>query len=133
MSDKPEMVKVEKLREGFDPFWVLGIPEPDFDWHQVQPVEKFQDDTLAVPRDDAYHLGRVRYFMDQFIAQKEVEPIEIDCLWSRESPDRPDLIDGHHRLCGAIIAAMPEIPAYLGGPMEMIDWLKGVGPKPEWM
>jgi hypothetical protein len=133
MSERPETVKVDHLRKIFDPFWALGVPEPDFDWDQVKPVKKFRDSSRTHPRDDAYHMGRIRYFRDQFEAQAEIDPIEIDCVWDRECPYQPDLIDGHHRLCGAIVANMPEIPAYICGPVEMIEWLKGTGPKPDWI
>lgn len=129
-----DMVRVDRLREAVDPFWVLNIPE-GFNWSGTEPTPEFKDDFGDDQhRSEAYHLGRVRYFTDQFKAEAEVDPVEIDCRWNRYSPEHLSLIDGHHRLCGAILAEASWIPASVGGPLEMINWLKGLSDtKPEWM
>jgi hypothetical protein len=116
---------------------VLSIPDPrcdKFDWKQVEPMADFKDMRSDWDRDEAYHLGRVRYFMDQFAAQAEVDPIHIDARWNRYNPEDLELLDGHHRLAGAFLAGVPVIPAACSGPVEMIEWLEGKHDnKPEWI
>src|SRR5712672_1123557 len=127
--DTVSMVKVKRLHEAVDPFYVLGIPEPDFDWRLIKPLAEFDGGYRCDKRTTDYHLGRVRYFMDQFTAHAEVDPVEIDAKWNRYSPESLDLIDGHHRLCGAILAGVDVMPANVGGPVEMINWLNGLTDK----
>lgn len=77
-------------------------------------------------RDDTYHWGRIRFFYDQALAGKEIDPIEVDneCSNGRIYPE-PVLIEGHHRLSGMFLANSPTIRAFYSGRVDLLRWLQG--------
>jgi hypothetical protein len=119
-----------------NPFEVLGIAQ-NTNFDKAVPVAKFKaDDDTSVKdkRDEAYSLGRIRYFRDLFLQEKEVTPIDVDNKWSGFSPYSLVLLDGHHRLCGAILAGRDHVVASYSGEVEALRWLKGERAScPKWL
>jgi hypothetical protein len=72
---------------------------------------------------DAYHIGRVRYFVENGI----VDPIEIDNVCDHGNIYAvPIIIDGHHRFWAAIIRCDETIPVCYGGRLDLHAWLSGI-------
>lgn len=79
-------------------------------------------------RDDAYDLGRVRFFVDQLRAGEEIDPIIIETSWLPGPTPIPlgmFIDDGHHRFAAAVLLRRRRIPASCGGLLELIKWLTG--------
>lgn len=131
-------VLTKRLMAGlrYDPFRALDLRRrPNVD--AVKPVRKYQDDGL---RDTAYHLGRIRYFRDMLLRQGlKPAPIEVDNDWTRGGsitwePAGICIIDGHHRLCGAILAGAERVRIMYSGRVDGLAWLAGERSRPpEWM
>ena len=69
-----------------------------------------------------------------FLRGEEVTPIEVDNKWSGFVPCSLVLLDGHHRLCGAILAGSAHVVVSYSGEVEALRWLKGERPNPpEWL
>ena len=116
-----------------DPFKILGIPR-NTNFDKVEPQIQFIKDNWSEDRTEAYSRGRIRYFRDQFLTGEAVPPIELDNRWGRYAPYGLVLEDGHHRLCGAILAASDHVVASYSGEVEALRWLKGErSSPPEWL
>lgn len=75
------------------------------------------------PHEDAWDLGRVRFFFDEIRAGRKLDPINIDNDWTL-SP-YPVIDDGHHRLAAHHIAGCKIIRAFYGGRVDLLNYLTG--------
>jgi hypothetical protein len=108
-----------------------GWPECLYSLKNKPRVLAAKPETLFVDEvhrsdDDEWHFGRVRFFYDRFLAGKPVDPITVDnhCHNGIIYPE-PDVLDGHHRLAGALYARVKRIPAYYSGRVDLLNYLKG--------
>lgn len=118
-----------------DPFKVLGV-ERDTDFDQLEPQVEYVDNPLGEPntRDTVYSMKRIRYFRDLFREGKDVSPIVLDNQWHGFRPTGLVLDDGHHRLCGAILAGSDVVNVDYSGDTKALRWLKGeIQNPPDWM
>jgi hypothetical protein len=67
----------------------------------------------------------VRYFRDQFLAGEKCDPIEVDNHCEGGHIYGPIVTDGHHRLCGAVLAKRTTIDADYGGRLDILRYLIG--------
>lgn len=127
------MVLLDRLKEVVhDPFNALGVAH-ETNWKTVHPYTKYRSDD-SKKRNEGYHLGRIRYFLDQFNDQKKVHPVQVDTRWNYHTPTGLDLLDGHHRLAGAILAGVTKIPVDYSGPIDALPWLRGeTDNRPDWL
>jgi len=126
LSDPVEVLRL--LQYLPDPFEVLGV-ERSTNFDKVSPQLMYVEDEMergeGPGRDVEYSIGRIRHFRDLFLEGKEATPIELDNKWGPHSPVSLALIDGHHRLCGAILAKSVHVVAAYSGEVEALKWLKG--------
>lgn len=111
-------VLVERLRDHCSTF--------NYSLEQVftaEPISKYVND--GMDREDGYDLGRVRYFVDELLLGRSLDPIVLDTHWHGMSPTGPVLIDGYHRLTAAILTQQTHINASFSGPVDLLAWLTG--------
>jgi hypothetical protein len=76
--------------------------------------------------DDNWHLGRVRFFVEQLHAGVKLDPISVDNVCNRGHVYAvPVLLDGHHRLAASCIAGARTIAASYGGRVDLRRYLTG--------
>lgn len=129
-----DAIRVDRLCSKIpDPFKILGVNR-DADFDKMPPHVQYIEDDGLCRRTDAYSLGRIRYFRDQFRAGNEVTPLILDNAWGPYSPYALLLNDGHHRLCGAILAGSDHVVVDYSGDVKALKWLKGERDKPpDWL
>ena len=90
-----------------------------------RPVAAYLDDHSRIV-DEAWHIGRVRFFYDELRAGRVLDPISIDnrCDRGHIYPE-PILLDGHHRLAASVIAGSRTILAWYGGRLDLLAYLTG--------
>lgn len=134
MGTEPDMVLLDRLKEVVrNPFNALGV-EAGANWKSMKPYTRYRADTSKHRDCDGYHYGRIRYFLDQFNDQKKVHPVQVDTRWNYHTPTGLDLLDGHHRLAGAILAGVTKIPVDYSGPIDALPWLRGeTDNRPDWL
>ena len=83
-----------------------------------------EDSTDKRPR--SWHYGRVRFFVEEILAGKQLDPIDIDneCEGMLIYP-RPTVNDGNHRLVAHHLTKRPTICAYYGGRTDLLKYLIG--------
>jgi hypothetical protein len=118
-------ILVNRLIELYDPFSGIGI------FRQEEFLKKARNTTARtfIKLDDRkhdYHAGRCQYFAQILTSGRDVEPIEVDnaCANGRIYPE-PIVLDGHHRLIGAIMAGAKKIRCSYGGRMDLLRYLQG--------
>lgn len=93
----------------------------------------------SLDRNSAYNHARIRYFMDEFRRGCRVDPIELDCRTERTKVyfgggglseschcyAKPIMLDGLHRLAGAILAKAPKIQVRFSGRVDLLRYLQG--------
>lgn len=74
----------------------------------------------------SWHLGRVRYFVEELERGAGLTPIVVDNLCSngRIYPE-PIVIDGHHRLIASKLTGAPIILAEYSGRIDLLRYLTG--------
>lgn len=117
MKARVDYILTERLLELYDPWAALGV-KPE----QVSTPTQDQFIPHHTNRDLDYDLGRIAFFRDYGFE----DPLELDniCESGRIYP-LPNLVDGHHRLCGAALAKRERVPAIYGGRVDLLNWLKG--------
>lgn len=114
-------ILVDRLDSMYQVFEQLELPRNSKVYAVAMPCAHHRYD-----RNINYDIGRVRYFKDAFIRNEPVDPISIDCLCANSHVyPYPVLLDGHHRLCGAILARAVWIPATFGGRVDLLRYLQG--------
>lgn len=110
------------------------VTRPFFGWVRleqlrsvaVQPhIEIFQ---RPVEKDADYmdfHLGRVKFFVEEIRHGRALDPISIETRWFQSHPMNPILEDGHHRWAAAEAMGEKRILATFGGLVLQLDWLTG--------
>lgn len=90
----------------------------------VAVKEYLPDETRVVQ--EAWHIGRVRYFYEELLAGRPIDPISIDnvCHSGRIYAE-PVVLDGHHRLAGSVLAKARTIRAWYGGRIDLLNYLTG--------
>jgi hypothetical protein len=118
LSWEKDEILVKRLVQLYDAWDALGIP-------RVESVVGWRRTSSFSPR-FSYHYGGVRYFQTRYEKRLEVDPIEIDnsCNGGRVQP-LPVVIDGHHRLLGALLAGQEKIECYYSGRVDVLEYLKG--------
>lgn len=83
-------------------------------------------------RGPVYHQRRIRYFVDQLRAGRDLDPIQVsnDSWYGHPSPV-PVLLDGHHRLIAYYYVRRREIPATYRGTRALLRYLEGKSPTPQ--
>jgi hypothetical protein len=117
----PDVILIERLCEFYDPFGILGIGVEDC---ESATPERFYADFQF--RNRNYHCRRAAYFRNEIKAGAILPPIEMDnyCAGYYILPE-PIVIDGHHRLCGAILAGAATIRASYSGRVDVLRYLTG--------
>ena len=74
----------------------------------------------------AWDYGRIRYFYERLLVGDTLDAIEVDneCDFGRIYPV-PVLLDGHHRLAAAHLAAARVILVSYGGRIDLLRYLTG--------
>ncbi len=118
---KPDRVLVTRLLEHYDAFGAIGLVEAKVRelLSDVEPVAEYVDNKQV--RSGLWHVGRIR----RFVENPSSDPIEVDndCHFGSFGP--PIVIDGHHRLCAAVIRGDKRITASYSGLVSTLEWLKG--------
>jgi hypothetical protein len=124
MSASVDMIRVDRLMQ-FLPF------EHCCDSIGIEMDELIGAMPNAVPvaghvpyssRDFAYHVGRVKHFIESGIPS----PIVLDNVCGRGSIyPVPVLLDGHHRFLAAMERYDEFIPCHYGGRTDLLLWLTG--------
>ena len=115
----PDTIIADRLLEYYDPWFCLDVTPQDAATPHYPLVHEHQSYDL---RDKDYHLGRITYFRDLLLDGAALDPIDIDNDWDLGCPI---VVDGHHRLCAAILAKVPTIPAQYGGRVDFLRYLTG--------
>ena len=120
MPDRPDHILTTRLAEYIDPWEILGIKRT-----RIRGPERaiFAHESA---RTAIYDHARIRYFARIFAMGQHVDPLEVDCrcefgrvyAW-------PLLLDGHHRLAGAILAKVERIRIDFGGRVDLLRYLQG--------
>lgn len=126
-------ILVHRLAEWIDPWDQLQIRPHVYHRRAVPPIEQYRSDHGMLDGKDRgwwrtafYHRGRVLYFAELFAAGEDVDPIMVDNeCWGRNIYPIPVLLDGYHRLAGALLAGVDKIPAIYGGRTDLRDYLTG--------
>jgi hypothetical protein len=91
-----------------------------------QPVYVSDDTRTWEQPTVAWDMGRIRYFYEEIVAGRTVDPIEVDnecangCIYAH-----PIVLDGHHRLAGSWLAKAPRIPVHYSGRVDVLNYLTG--------
>lgn len=114
-------VLIERLLETYgDPFRYIHLTRAKAALLvQTEPAQSFR---ALHPRTAAWNAGRVRWFMDD---PTRIDSIEVDNNWHYTRPDKVVILDGHHRLCAAILLGLPTIQVSYGGDLAMLRYLTG--------
>ena len=94
-----------------------------------KPQAKYLHERAHVDR--AWHVGRVRYFMERIDSGWKLDPIEVESrvFWRHMSSMPvwcgPKITDGQHRFAAAAICGLQTIPATFDGVITTINWLTG--------
>ena len=131
-----DSILVSRLKRFIDPFNVLFLEEEsplNMKVRQIKvqypavsnyvaPELRWEFKKLS---SQVWHIGRVRYFIDQLEAGKQLDPIDVDNACDRGFIYQPILVDGHHRFCAAILVGKRRIPVHYSGRMDTLRWLTG--------
>lgn len=126
-------ILVQRLAEWIDPWATMQIGPHVYHRRAVPPIEAYRSDPGIHDGKDHgwwrtafYHRGRALYFAELLAAGEAVDPISIDCeCWGRTIYPVPVLLDGYHRLAGALLARAEKLPATFGGRVDLRDYLTG--------
>lgn len=79
----------------------------------------------------AWHMGRVRFFIEKLEAGKKLDPIHVDnyCGYDRIYPE-PIIVDGHHRFIASKVTKQKYIWALYSGRTDVRDYLEGKTRRP---
>ena len=101
-----------------------GITLEEFLRHR--PANEYLGDFARYAADDAWHFSRARFFYDELLAGRTLDPISIDNRCDGGNIyAQPVLLDGHHRLGASLLAGVRVIPAHYGGRIDLRDYLTG--------
>jgi hypothetical protein len=90
-----------------------------------RPASQYRDDMTRIV-DEAWHVSRVRFFYDELLAGRSLDPISLDNVCNRgHIYPEPIVLDGHHRLAASILADARIILAWYGGRTDLRDYLTG--------
>lgn len=132
---KPDRILLDRLLHLYDPFQALFNnefffrPAPE-EYDSVDPVPPPQGRKRTTSRmimSLQEELGRVRYFCELALQGRRLAPIELDNEWSSFSPTGLVIPDGHHRVCGAVLAGERSILCRYSGSVAVLHWLQGQG------
>jgi len=119
-----DIILVPRLVEFYDPWGGLFDRRPtaaEVARARVRPVPLL----LRGHRTRAYDLGRVRFFRDELCAGRMCEPLEVDNYCQDTHIYGPFVVDGHHRLCGALLAGQLTLPVHYSGRVDTLRYLRG--------
>ena len=96
----------------------IGLPVDML--RQLPSVEPINTKLPESQRDISYHLGKIKFFMENKIDV----PIDIDCF-CRDGRvyNWPVIIDGRHRYIAALLRGDKLMPATFSGPSGLLDYL----------
>lgn len=122
-----DWVLTERLTQSYNPFRPLGISAPTLEEvEDVEPIEYERD------RTEAYHLGRIAYFVREIRKGHPIDPVEVDnACFGNSISSSPILVDGHHRLAAALLLKRERVEVSYSGRVDVLEWLRGEGPAPE--
>lgn len=119
---KINRVLVQRLFTCRDPFLALSV-RAGTNLERYRPRADYVD---HCERTRAYHYGRIRFFRDAYMAGEIPDPIDLDNEWRAFNyPQNVCIYDGHHRLCGAILAKVERVPVAYSGCLDALRWLEG--------
>lgn len=125
-------VLVARLVEWIDPWAALQLRTAPYFTRAVPPIEAYRGDPgmhlhdKGLWRTTFYHRGRVLYFAEVLAAGDAVDPIILDCECDRWNIyPVPVLIDGYHRLAGALLSGAETLPAIFSGRVDLLNYLTG--------
>ena len=76
---------------------------------------------------EAWHLGRIRYFVERLNDGDHVDAILIDDPCSGGYlTGQPTVTDGHHRLAAHLLTGQHTILAGFSGKVSTLRWLRGI-------
>ena len=124
---RTEHVLVDRLWSLYAwPVWILPMRGVTLKTLQRYPSQPYYatDYNRTYPRN--WHYGRIRFFVDELLDGRVLDPIEIDnvCDGGYVYPV-VDLVDGHHRLAASRLTRTKTILAHYGGRVDLLNYLKG--------
>lgn len=123
------LVLVGRLVSMYDPFWALGLTDPEARRAigSAEPIANYLEEHLREGLGGiGYDLGRIAFFRDEFKAGRQPPPISVDCHCERGWVyAEPVVLDGHHRLAGAMLAGAKRIGIKFGGRLDLLSYLMG--------
>lgn len=123
--DMTEYILTRRLHSIYWPPWADAIAK-DRRIQRSRPLAEF-----GTIRGRIYDIRRVRFFMDEILADRPIDPIFVD---NEVTPMRwggpiywgmPFIDDGHHRFIAHVLLGCDWIPASLGGFGGHHEWLRG--------
>lgn len=118
-----DVVLVSRLLEFYDPFPVLNLDELEI--RLLVPVVVSEPRFNDGNRPPLWDARRIAFFVEELWSGRRIDPIEVDANCDRGHVYGPTLLDGHHRLCAAKIAAVEKIAVYYGGRLDVLNYLNG--------
>lgn len=129
MSEKLHHLLVARFVAYYDPFEVLELDAKKAEERlfsvRTQKVYDSSDGSVE------WDIGRIRFFWEKLDRRKPLDPI-LARAWHHDGEQveslragYPVLIDGHHRLCAAVLYGVERIVAYWEGRADMAEWLTG--------
>lgn len=122
----PVPLLVSRLMLHYDVFGALGI------LHDIEPVDSAEPRDFLYRHEDrteAYHYGRIK----QMLLVPDTAPIEVDAGIPRYSNYDVEVLDGHHRLCAAILRGDETILASCGGWISFLNYMAGKRKTDPWI
>lgn len=103
-----------KLMMRYDPFRALGLTRRDLAYYRQAKAES----VYAPPnhRRPSYSRNRIAWLL----RHGWEDPIEVDWVWRGSTPAYLVVVDGHHRLCAAVLANDESVLVSYSGPIEEI-------------
>jgi len=123
-------ILVSRLAWWYDAFGVIGKFTLE-EMLNVPTAEAYAEETDDCREDRLWHMGRVRYFYELLQRRKWLDPIEVENrvhqyrICSPVTWGGPEILDGHHRFCAAVLARKRRVMADVYGLESTKNWLTG--------
>lgn len=139
---KPVYVLVDRLVKHYNPFGplfgdhvvfepieaLIRKTRPSYCEKRERPVKPYLHETETAYQRRRFHWDKSRVHFFIKVAEAQVpfdKSISVDWYWNGNVPTSLTLLDGHHRLCAAVIAKKQLIEVDYGGPVDFLRYLKG--------
>lgn len=131
MKAKIDYLLTERLEKVYDPFSMLGLSRETLTLQvQMGSKDPVVDHAEYTDRNESYHVGRVRYFVERLLLGGHLTPVVLDnaCAYGHVYPELV-VLDGHHRMCAYLLAGRARVPASYSGRVDFLRYLCGASNK----